>query len=243
MDEKIQNLNLLYVANTRAKKELYNMVIKKKRRQNKTQQEEKPSPLDLFENCENGKKERQEKKTSEIHPIVISLPEKIEIKFVKEEDINWSIERYLETRKGEFFHEILSEITFISDDMEIIVEEIVKKMCKKRKEHYNREEVKKVIIEFLNLAEVRKFFEEQPARQIQQETEYVGEDGSLYRFDRVVIDPDRITVIDFKTGEEETSYYRTQLINYMKILRALNPQKTIKGYLAYIDARKVEEVE
>lgn len=243
LDEKIQNLNLLYVANTRAKKELYNMVIKKKRRQNKTQQEGKPSPLDLFENCENGKKERQEKKTSEIHPIVISLPEKIEIKFVKEEDINWSIERYMETRKGEFFHEILSEITFISDDMEIIVEEIVKKMCKKRKEQYNREEVKKVIIEFLNLAEVRKFFEEQPSRQIQQETEYVGEDGSLYRFDRVVIDPDRITVIDFKTGEEETLYYRTQLINYMKILRALNPQKTIKGYLAYIDARKVEEVE
>ncbi|MCK4252090.1 PD-(D/E)XK nuclease family protein [candidate division WOR-3 bacterium] len=57
-----------------------------------------------------------------------------------------------------------------------------------------------------------------------------------------MIDPDRITVIDFKTGEEETLYYRTQLINYMKILRALNPQKTIKGYLAYIDARKVEEV-
>ncbi|GAH10968.1 unnamed protein product, partial [marine sediment metagenome] len=117
------------------------------------------------------------------------------------------------------------------------------KICERRKEIYNIGEVSKVIIEFLNLAKAREWFEKQPLRQIQQEVEYVGKDGSLYRFDRVVIDPDRIIVIDFKTGKEGMSYYRTQLKNYMKILSALNPQKIIKGYLAYIDTRKVEELD
>lgn len=242
LDDTIQNLNLLYVANTRAKKELYNVVIKKEK-QNRSTMQEKPNPLDLFEDYEKGEKEKQEKKSSEAQPTLISLPGKIEMKFTREEDKNWSIARLMEIRKGEFFHEILAEITFISDDMENIVNKIVKKICERRKEIYNIGEVSKVIIEFLNLAKAREWFEKQPLRQIQQEVEYVGKDGSLYRFDRVVIDPDRIIVIDFKTGKEGMSYYRTQLKNYMKILSALNPQKIIKGYLAYLDTRKVEEVE
>ncbi|GAG83494.1 unnamed protein product, partial [marine sediment metagenome] len=85
LDDTIQNLNLLYVANTRAKKELYNVVIKKEK-QNRSTMQEKPNPLDLFEDYEKGEKEKQEKKSSEAQPTLISLPGKIEMKFTREED-------------------------------------------------------------------------------------------------------------------------------------------------------------
>ena len=247
LDERIQDLNLLYVANTRAKKELYNVIIYKKR----------PTRYlkELFDNFENGKKEKEERGESipdkdilgQEEPRGIIIPDRESFQF-REEGEAWSIERIEETRRGEFFHEILSRITF-EDEKDI--EEIIKNISTTKKEKYDEEKVGKIIIEFLSLEDVRKWFKKQPNRQILREVEYVDEDGSLYRMDRLVIDPERITVIDFKTGEElpfpdkelPGQAYRKQIKKYMKLLEKLYPQKECKGYLAFIETKYSEEVQ
>ena len=247
LDERIQDLNLLYVANTRAKKELYNVIIHKKR----------PTRYlkELFDNFENGKKEKEERGESipdkdilgQEEPRGIIIPDRESFQF-REEGEAWSIERIEETRRGEFFHEILSRITF-EDEKDI--EEIIKNISTTKKEKYDEEKVGKIIIEFLSLEDVRKWFKKQPNRQILREVEYVDEDGSLYRMDRLVIDPERITVIDFKTGEElpfpdkelPGQAYRKQIKKYMKLLEKLYPQKECKGYLAFIETKYSEEVQ
>jgi len=238
LDERIQDLNLLYVANTRAGKELYNVIILKRN----------PSRYlkELFVEFENGKKEKEEKgMPKETRGIII--PDRESFQFREKGDI-WSIERLEETRRGEFFHEILSHITF-EDEKDI--EEIIKNVSAAKKEKYDKEKIKKAIIEFLSLEDVRKWFKKQPGRQIFREVEYVDEDGSLYRMDRLVIDPERINVIDFKTSEKFSlpdndiprQAYWKQVKKYMKLLEKLYPQKECKGYLAFIEAKRVEEVQ
>ena len=238
LDERIQDLNLLYVANTRAGKELYNVIILKRN----------PSRYlkELFVEFENGKKEKEEKgMPKETRGIII--PDRESFQFREKGDI-WSIERLEETRRGEFFHEILSHITF-EDEKDI--EEIIKNVSAAKKEKYDKEKIKKAIIEFLSLEDVRKWFKKQPGRQIFREVEYVDEDGSMYRMDRLVIDPERINVIDFKTSEKFSlpdndiprQAYWKQVKKYMKLLEKLYPQKECKGYLAFIEAKRVEEVQ
>jgi len=236
LDEKIQTLNLLYVANTRAKNELYNIVIKKEPRYH-------DPCIDLFEAFEIGEKKLAIKeKVIQPKSTEIFVPLKIEAQFAEKAEKEWSIVRLLETKKGEFFHEVLARIDYISDNLDKEIDEIIKRISVKVKEKYNIEEVKKSILEFINLEKIKKWFEIKPGRQIQQEIEYTSEDGVLYRLDRVIIDPDAITVIDFKTGEKELGPYRSQLKDYMKILSALDPEKKVKGYLAFVEAKKIIEI-
>jgi ATP-dependent exoDNAse (exonuclease V) beta subunit len=62
--------------------------------------------------------------------------------------------------------------------------------------------------------------------------------------DRVVIDNDGVTVIDYKTGKDKEALdnYRTQLKNYMSILRDVYTGKTVKGVIAFVDLAEVERI-
>ena len=235
-DELIQSLNLTYVANTRAMNELYNIVIKR------NDQYHNPC-IDLFEEFENGEKfVTSEEKISKPEPTEIKISEKCEVEFIEQDSKGWSIKRILETKRGEFFHEIMAHIRFVKDDIDKRLDEIISLIATKYKEIHNLEQMKKAILDFVNIDTVKEWFEEKPDRQVQQEIEYVNENGLLYRFDRVVIDKDKITVIDFKTGTEEFDYYYKQLEDYIKILRNLHQQKEVEGYIAFIETKKIIKI-
>ena len=55
--------------------------------------------------------------------------------------------------------------------------------------------------------------------------------------DRLIIAPDRITLIDFKTGRvgHLAEKYQIQMIRYRTILQGLFPGHTIEGYLLFVD--------
>jgi ATP-dependent exoDNAse (exonuclease V) beta subunit len=55
--------------------------------------------------------------------------------------------------------------------------------------------------------------------------------------DRLIIAPDRITLIDFKTGRvgHLADKYRPQMIRYRTILQGLFPERHIEGYLLFVD--------
>ncbi len=236
LDELIQNLNLLYVANTRAMNELYNIVIKRNDRYHNV-------CTDLFEEFENGEKIAPlEKVVSRPEPTDIKIPERCEIEFIDQEEKNWSIIRILETKKGEFFHEILAHIDYVRSDIDKKLDEVIKQVSVKSKEIYEFQQIKETILNFLNLDKVREWFNERPGRQVYREIEYTNEQGLLYRIDRVVIDSEIITIIDFKTGTDELDYYYTQLRNYIRIVKNLNQQKEVKGYIVFIETGKIKEV-
>ncbi len=60
--------------------------------------------------------------------------------------------------------------------------------------------------------------------------------------DRVVVDPDRVTVVDFKTGEEERLEHVRQMQEYAGILSAVYPGRRVEAVLAYLDTGRLRRV-
>ena len=67
-----------------------------------------------------------------------------------------------------------------------------------------------------------------------------GEPCTL-RPDRVIINGNMITVIDFKFGRPEAEHH-AQVEAYKQLMHAMYPQKQVEGYLWYIYSGKTEEV-
>jgi len=67
-----------------------------------------------------------------------------------------------------------------------------------------------------------------------------GEPYTL-RPDRVIINGNQITVIDFKFGRPEKEHH-TQVQTYKELMRTMYPDKQVEGYLWYIYSGKTEEV-
>jgi ATP-dependent exoDNAse (exonuclease V) beta subunit len=59
--------------------------------------------------------------------------------------------------------------------------------------------------------------------------------------DRVMIDKDLVTVVDFKTGGENAEKHTAQMKNYLAIISEVYGKKTA-GFLAYVDLGRVVEV-
>jgi ATP-dependent exoDNAse (exonuclease V) beta subunit len=58
-----------------------------------------------------------------------------------------------------------------------------------------------------------------------------------------VVDPESVTVIDFKSGEtEDQEGYDRQVSHYMEVMRDLYPGRRISGAIAYVDLCRVRRI-
>lgn len=72
---------------------------------------------------------------------------------------------------------------------------------------------------------------------------YAGKQGKRnQRPDRIVMRDGLITVIDYKFGDEHGGY-KGQVRNYMRLLRSMYPDCEVKGYLWYVKSGTTEDVE
>ena len=103
--------------------------------------------------------------------------------------------------------------------------------------------VRKAIASFLAAPDVAPLFADRPGRISMNERECVSRDGNLLRVDRLVIDPDSVTIIDFKSGEtEDREKYDRQVGQYMEVMRDLYPGRRISGAIAYVDVCLVRRI-
>jgi len=226
---QIQGLNTLYVAMTRAREELYNLVVLAK---------EEGLVFTLFEEGKWGRKERREF-GGEVPPEATParIPRVAEENRVPGE--RWTYGRWLEARKGEAYHRVLEDLEFLSGKPE---EEVSKAISKHRYElvgFADPETLKEELLAFLKHESVKEWFEPRPGRKVLREAEFADGNGDLLRMDRVVSDEKEVAVLDFKTGGEED--YGGQIAKYKAILGKVFPGKAVKGILAYVDSGKVVE--
>ena len=102
-------------------------------------------------------------------------------------------------------------------------------------------DVAKIIIEFLNMPAVAEYFTNREGRTVLNEQDVVDNKGALHRIDRLVVNTESVTVLDYKTGDEKETYDE-QVREYMDIARTVYPAKTVKGFLLYVDRKSVREV-
>ncbi len=270
LEEKIQafvdNLNLLYVAFTRAKQFLYILTPnpEKVRRKDKTVARllydvvnTNTNDLDDYDtlNLENYWNEKTLTFTlGEPKSIVTSKAMKKECiltdYYSVSRKINYTINRHsnrwlkedIEIDKseiideGKMMHQIFEQIATIED-----IDNAVHKVGKERVLSDSvMEQMKRKILNWLKIPEVAGWF--QPHQNIKREASILLPDGSMRRPDRVIISNDVVQVVDFKFGLHEKSEDISQVRSYMSLLKSMMHQK-VEGFIWYAEQDLIKKVE
>ncbi|MCX8031683.1 MAG: PD-(D/E)XK nuclease family protein [Thermodesulfovibrionales bacterium] len=228
--EAVNKLNTLYVGLTRAEKELYVIGVKSKR---------DGYPFYFFpsEDYQSGCKELNSKKDI-VHTLTpLELFYNLEIKaeaILEDEVLNLSDKLW-----GEYIHRVLSFIDFVTDGFDLNLSEIIKSVNRLMKIEHPLEEIRDIIEKIVYHDNLREFFIEKPNRTIKNEMEVVSSSGRLFRMDRVIIDPERVAIIEYKTGSDRKAQEKhiLQVKNYARLLQEIFPKKELSTLIAYIDMK------
>lgn len=232
--ELLDDLNSLYVALTRAEDELYLFMLE-------TRQLKNPFMV-LFDECEitPARIKPLKKETPKQIPALsigkITKTSQSDLLQPKESDIQIYTDpsRFVRIKRGEFIHKVLSRINKF-DTKESTIDEAINSTIAEGDYPDALSEIKKTIFNFLTNVEVSKWFLKEGLNEFQ----VVDSDGAILRVDRIVYEDDKVTVVEYKTGEEYSEIHLAQLRYYMKIISEIYPDKKIEGYLAYVEDGKV----
>ena len=176
--------------------------------------------------------------------------------------------------RGNFIHYILSVINKVEGDVGNLIDEKVDFSKEEKGFNGDTGEIKELLHRIFSIDEVREWFSFDGVN----EKEVVGNPPScfrssreptfgkkagggqtnLMRIDRFIMTPDKIYIIEYKTGEEYSGQISTpkvatcdslrreehlkQVSNYINTVREIYPEKKIEGYLLYVDEMKVIKV-
>jgi ATP-dependent exoDNAse (exonuclease V) beta subunit len=248
-DQKLKNqaddLNKLYVALTRAEEEMYVLSVfdpgkEDKKGERKGKEDRVPSKFlpdqvrEAVTKPSIGKRPAKEQQSLETfhHTVRRKYEAGALRKF-----------RLPEMARGDAVHAVLAQIEIVDGDIDAVVTGAMQKANLDQTQAVAQDEIRAAVAGFLSDAKVQAFFLSLPGRRVLRETELANASGMLYRLDRVLMDKDSVTVVDFKTGGYELEEdYREQVQNYISLLKDVFPQKKILGVLAYVDMREVRHV-
>ena len=147
----------------------------------------------------------------------------------------WNLEEMeSDTNYGNLVHTALSGINSVSD----IESSLNKMMDLGLVNPSTKVELELKLQSLFKVPEIAAFFQKQyPSK---AEAELILPDGKTYRPDRVVFYPEKTVVLDFKTGVE-SAQHRTQIRNYAGILDKMG-YSAIECYLIYTSAEKIVTV-
>lgn len=80
-----------------------------------------------------------------------------------------------------------------------------------------------------------------PGTKVWSEREILQADGSFYRPDRVIETPDGVVVVDYKFGNVERSSYKKQVRTYMNLIGEMGYAR-VSGFIWYLSLGKIEPV-
>lgn len=257
-DEKlhayIDNLNILYVAFTRAKEELIIYSPKPKERVKGINSISSllwscmfsfPSALEdksfielneyldkeacIFElgTCQ-GIGDKNEKKKSGKEIVIDTLPN---IPFEERLKLKLS-NKYFFSEKGlreygTLMHEIIGKITYL-DDIGKTVEKYRLSGEITPQEH---DDILKLFSGYFSDPQISRWYS--PEYRVLSEVQILQPNGKFVRPDRVMIKNGEVIVIDYKFGEKEEKKYHRQLKNYMACISKMG-YENIKGFICYI---------
>ncbi|MBP7162453.1 MAG: PD-(D/E)XK nuclease family protein, partial [Candidatus Omnitrophica bacterium] len=98
-----------------------------------------------------------------------------------------------------------------------------------------------LVCRFILAEQIRPFFYIKEG-EVFQEWETVDRQGQTRRIDRLIRGPREIWVADFKSSRDAGEDYPQQVRAYMRLVTELFPEKTVRGFLLYLDAATAEEV-
>ena len=232
-DGSVQDLNVLYVISTRARHELYNLVIKKTRKS----PPKEARLIDVFETQELGRPSAQvpEHRAPSGPVEVVSVAGRPEQRF---EALKPTYHTFADVAEGELVHAILARFVELPDDLRPALLAAFDELAPGYPFKFDKERMVNNLMGFLNGSEAQELFMPVPGRQVLVEAEFIDRNGALFRMDRVLVDAGEVTVVDFKTGRENTKKYSAQMKGYLSIAAEVYARPA-RALLAYVDLVKV----
>lgn len=261
MKERLQlwvdNLNLLYVAFTRAEKNL--IVMGKRERNSNSVSEllqnilsehsndngvfeigESPLPSIKKDLKENDNRFTQQPESETIN--MVSYAQRIQFKqsnrsadFIAGEDDDELPSRYI--NRGKLLHQLFSMINSKKDIDAAIAQLTFEGLIKET----DKEDVVNTVHQAFELPEVQDWFDSD--WDVLNEREIIWKEQKELKHkrpDRVMVKDNNAIVVDFKFGQKEKKYNR-QIGDYMKLLKNIG-YKNINGYLWYVTLNEVEHL-
>ena len=249
-EELLDNINVLYVALTRAEEQLY--VISNMNLSNKGEIP-KNNMCSFFINYLGNKGEFDENKleyefgnatklssakqhidTSKTIPLVSEILNPKNIKIAQRESLMWGTHQQEAIEYGNIIHEILSFVT-TKNDVELAITKAIENGFIT---FTQKETVFKTIQEIVNHNELKICFED--GNQVMNEQTIIQKEGNTIKPDRMVVTKNNeVLLLDYKTGAHNSKYQK-QLENYQKAIELIG-YKVIKKALIYI-GKEIEVV-
>ncbi len=136
---------------------------------------------------------------------------------------------------GLLMHDILRQV-IVKDDLERVLKTMLFNGKINQKSYA---EIKLVFEEFWKDKQVASWFNGQG--EVLNETSIFLPNGEKYRPDRVILRNNKAIVIDYKFGEEERKSYLNQLANYSKLLVKMGYE--VEAYIYYVALKKLVALE
>ncbi len=234
--EKVNRLNGLYVALTRAKAEMYVIGVKR---------EKDSYPFDLLPAEGFAPSSTKGPARGDGAAARSSAPLRFDARPVPSSPGASRIARE-ERRRGEIVHRILSLIDFLGDDLEERVARAAERTMREARERDLEPGLVKAVSGLIKSAPLSEYFTRRAGRLVFTEKELCDGSGRLFRTDRIVVDAERVTVLDYKTGGEERegadAAYDEQMRTYARILGRIYPGRRIEALLVFTDRGAVRSV-
>jgi ATP-dependent exoDNAse (exonuclease V) beta subunit len=242
----MENINILYVALTRAKEELILFAPKPK---NETLSissllwkaiQEDEQYLDSGTNIyERGEWQRPVIKREKDVPEEITMSK---FRSISPDDrmqlrLHLNENYYEEKRKrGIIIHDILSKIETVND----ISKAISLKRAAGEINKTDSEIIQKQLIETLNKESVKKWFD--GSLKVMNEVDILFGKGKSCRPDRILIDKNNsVSVIDYKSGELKNEKHTRQVTKYINLIKEMGYEQ-VEGYVWYLELGEIEKV-
>jgi ATP-dependent exoDNAse (exonuclease V) beta subunit len=230
----VNRLNALYVGFTRAEEEMYVIGVRgAKDRQ----------PFDLFPG--EGFHEKPAPERSHTAKAEAQLPcgTVHHIGHIRRPLTPYGMLAAAERRRGELIHDVFSRVAAKVPDTEQL-RALIRKAKAETGIGYPDEEIVAAVQAVLGNPKVARFFGEKEGRMVFTEKEMVDRTGRLLRVDRLIIDRDSVTVLDFKTGSDAgvSERHAEQVRHYLSVAEALYPGKAARGLLAYVDLNRTVDI-
>lgn len=241
-EELLDNLNVLYVALTRAEEQLYIISNYKRTKEGRLPNtlasffvkflEDKVAFSDsqLSYDFGNAVKVSAFNDNDLQKPIQIEAVEKAidasVIKIAKREALMWDTTQQKAIEKGNLIHELLAEVITMNDVERVVNKAIAKGMFSLDE----KEEIVTKITQIVNHTELEPFFNDENT--IFSERPILHKSFQNIKPDRVAIKGNEAFIIDYKTGEEQAKYHQ-QLNDYALAIEEMGYQ-VVKKVLLYI---------
>ncbi|GAA4949721.1 UvrD-helicase domain-containing protein [Algibacter agarivorans] len=237
-EQELDNINLLYVALTRAVEQLY--VISKKEVSSKREVNSKKysgllinylQHLGLWNDLEVSYSFGTPiafgaKKTSDIsstskdtkiqHEFISTAKENHNIKVVTKSGFLWDTNQQEAIEKGNLIHDIMSQIE-TKDDIDFVISDFIKMSL------INKDQaaaLKQIVFQIVEHPKLEDYYSSDYT--IYNERDILTKDGVILRPDRVAVNPEsNAIIIDYKTGVEDKKHEQ-QLQLYQDVLEDMN---------------------